>query len=227
MAGYSKRIICYANSRKTSGRCVAGREIVGDSVGAWIRPISVRASQELSEDERRYQDGTDPKLLDVIDVWMTEPKPHGYQTENHIIDDNIYWGFVRKATPAELEASIEASGPLWENISSSGNGLHDRIHEANAGNYGNSLKLINVQNLVISVGVEGAAFGNAKRKVRGHFTFDRVDYILAVTDPIVERQYLAGQDGQFAVGAATLCVSLGEVWNGYGYKLIAAVVPPP
>jgi hypothetical protein len=134
----------------------------------------------LSEDERRYKDGTDPKLLDVIDVWMSEPKPHGHQTENHVIDDKIYWGFVRKATPEELAASVEAGGPLWENNSSSGNGLHDRISEANIGNFSSSLKLIDVTNFVISVDVEGAAFGNAKRKVRGHFKFDKVDYIRAV-----------------------------------------------
>jgi hypothetical protein len=79
---------------------------------------------------------------------------------------------------------------------------------------------------VISIEVEGAAFGNGKRKVRGHFTFDRVKYTLAVTDPVVERKYLAGPDGEFTVGPATLCISLGEPWNGYAYKLIAAVILP-
>jgi hypothetical protein len=226
MASYPKRIICFANSRKISGRCIAGREIVGEAVKGWIRPVSARETAELSEDERRYQNGTDPKILDVIDIWMKEPSPHGFQTENHVIDDTVYWTLVRRATPAELATSIDGVGELWDNQSSSYSGRHDRVEEAIAANHGNSLKLINVADLMISVDVEGAAFGNAKRKVRGHFTFGQVPYVLAITDPVVERRYLAGQDGQFVVGQATLCISLGEPWNGYAYKLIAGVVFP-
>jgi hypothetical protein len=70
-AKYTKTIICLANSRKRSGRCVAGKEIVAGKIGGWIRPISARPAGELSEGERRLDNGQEPKLLDVIQIAMS------------------------------------------------------------------------------------------------------------------------------------------------------------
>src|SRR3954454_3491042 len=100
MAAYSKTIVVLANSRKISGRCVAGKEVAGTGFGNWIRPVSARPVGELSEGDRQFQDGTDPKLLDVITIPMSKHSPHGFQTENHEIDDQFYWVRKRKCTPA-------------------------------------------------------------------------------------------------------------------------------
>ena len=51
-----KRIVCLANSRKLSGRCVAGREwSEKQGAGDWIRPVSERDNQAASENERQYE----------------------------------------------------------------------------------------------------------------------------------------------------------------------------
>src|SRR4051812_9295660 len=42
----TKTIDCLANPRKLSGRCLAGKEPSGSSVGQWIRPVSARATEE-------------------------------------------------------------------------------------------------------------------------------------------------------------------------------------
>jgi hypothetical protein len=227
-ANYSKTIICLANSRKITGRCVAGKEIAGSKIDAWIRPVSERPAGELSEEDRRFENGQDPRLLDVIRIPMVEPRPHGFQSENHLIDDGYYWTKEREASLDELQAALDnVSGPLWDNSSSSTYGLNDRVEEAAANKLGSSLRLVEVKDLKIVVAVEGAEFGNAKRRVRGLFTLNGAQYWLSVTDPVVERQYLAGKDGEFKVGHAILCISLGEPYGGYAYKLIAGLFVKP
>jgi hypothetical protein len=72
---YVKRIVCLANSYKApGGRCIAGKEL--DS-GAWIRPISSRATCELQFPEYRYENWTGPKLLDIVDVPLLRPEAAG------------------------------------------------------------------------------------------------------------------------------------------------------
>jgi hypothetical protein len=227
-AKYRKTIICLANSRKLAGRCVAAKEIAGSKIGAWIRPVSRRPTGELSETERRFLNGQDPKLLDVIAISMIEPQPHAFQTENHLIDDRYYWIKCGEAAWHDLKAALDpAAGPLWDNSSSGYNGLHDRVAEGEAHRLLSSLRLIEVRDLNIAVAVEGAEAANPLRKVRGRFTHYGVRYCLTVTDPIVEEKSLAGADGEFEIGYAILCISLGEPYKGHAYKLIAGVFLKP
>ncbi len=224
---YMKTIICLANSRKISGRCVAGKEYQGERFRNWVRPISARPTGELSEDDRRFQNGACAKLLDIVLIPMIEPRPHDYQVENHLINDRFYWSFVRKGTWADVQACLDREqGPLWTNHSSSYNGCCDRVAEGEAAEFRSSLKLVEVSDLLIEVATEGAEFNNAKRRVRGHFSLNGTHYKLSITDPIVERRYLEGPNGNFNVGRAALSISLGELYAGYTYKLIAAVHLP-
>lgn len=47
---YTKRIVCLANSRKYKGSCVAGKEIMGNAFGGWVRPVSKKVHGELTPD---------------------------------------------------------------------------------------------------------------------------------------------------------------------------------
>ncbi|MDN5507344.1 MAG: hypothetical protein L0H10_26535, partial [Comamonas sp.] len=74
---YSKVIVCLANSRKPSGRCIAGKEYFLNEkneffIGGWIRPVSQRESREISENERIYNNGITAQNLDVIKIKFTE-----------------------------------------------------------------------------------------------------------------------------------------------------------
>ena len=62
--------------------------------------------------------------------------------------------------------------------------------------------------------------------MQGRFQYNGVDYWLRVTDPSYERQYRQQLDGDYQVGDAFLTISLGEPFQGYAYKLIAAIIQP-
>lgn len=222
---YTKTLICLANSRKTTGRCIAGIEIRESGLGNWVRPVSSRPSGELSEEDRRFENGKDPKILDVIRVPMKNPSNHEFQNENHTIDDRYYWSLERESNIAEIEPMIiDQNTTPWKQGESSYNGTNDRIRITEIPKIKHSLRLIRVEDLTICIAVEGAEFGNGKRKVRGQFSHSGRPYLLSVTDPIIERQYFAGTNGNFLIGEAVLCLSLGEPYQGYIYKLIAAVI---
>ena len=223
----SKRIVCLANSRKLAGRCIAGREwAAGTGAGSWIRPVSQRDSQEVSEYERQYEDGSDPRVLDIVDIPMQEPRPHGYQTENWLLDPEYYWEKVGVYSPLDLSALADPIEPLWVDGYSTYNGSNDKIPVEANGETCTSLRLIRVEEVVLKVFAPGEAFGNSKRRVQGRFIHADQDYALWVTDPIYERRYLAKLDGTYRIGECHLTVSLGEPYRDTIYKLIAAIIEP-
>lgn len=224
MATTTKRIVCLANSRKLQGRCIAGRELVGGKPAAWIRPVSDREHEEVSECERQYQDGSDPRVLDIMDVPLLEPRPKDYQQENWLLDPNEYWVRVGRLSWGELAPFAQKSGPLWLNGYHTTHGLNDRIPLGQAATLRSSLMLVRVDTILLSVFSPGQAFSNPRRRIQARFSFDGNEYALWVTDPIVEREYLAREDGDYSLGESHLTISLGEAFEGYCYKLVAAVI---
>jgi hypothetical protein len=220
---YSKRIVCLANSRKHAGRCIAGKEVAPKRIGGWVRPVSSRGTTELAREERRYADGKDPKILDVMDVGLLEPAPHGYQSENHRID--IARGYRRIGTwPWErLGELLDHPATLWTNGNSSYHGLNDRVKAEEAALMNWSLALIEPEALAMRVRSEGG-----KPRVRAWLRYGDASYVFSVTDPFAEWAWLAKPDGEYAVRDALVCVSLGEPHtDGYCYKLVATVLTPP
>ena len=195
-----KRIVCLANSRKLHGRCVAGREWTDGRAGQWVRPVSDREHQDVSEYERQYEDGSDPRVLDIIDVPVLDPKPEIYQTENWLLDPEYYWEKVGRLSWFDLPVLAEPVAPLWLDGHSTYHGLNDKIPLDVAGSIRDSLKLIHVDKLDLSVFKPGEAFGNTKRRVQGRFKHAGNRYYLWVTDPVYERQYLAKLDGDYQIG---------------------------
>lgn len=201
--------------------------MTGKNFGEWIRPVSPRPTQEISLEERRYKDGRNPSLLDIIAIQMKSPQPQRHQHENHLIDTDCYW--VKQGTVAwqDLQAAVEdPGGPLWFNGYSSYHGQNDRVPEGSLDGLFRSLYLVRPEQLKLVVAPEGGDFGPPRRRVRGRFNLCGHPYGIVVTDPHREFDFLARDDGEYPVGEALLCVSLGEVFHGYAYKLAASVITP-
>jgi hypothetical protein len=222
--GITKQIVCLANSRKRQGRCVGGREWNSTVPGSWIRPISERSEKEVSGIERQYEDFSDPRVLDLIQLPLIEARPKDYQQENWLLDPTQYW--VRTGTLGweSLSALRDRSGPLWINGNSTYHGIHDRIPLAQAVELRSSLKLIHVEGLKLKVFAPGEARGDIRRRVQARFVFDGTSYGLWVTDPIAERQHLARSDGEYAVDEAYLTISISEPYQDFCYKIVATVI---
>ena len=215
-----KRIVCLANSRKMCGRCVVGK----DEGGNWVRPVSDRVGQEISERERRYEDQSEPSLLDVIDVPVLAPRPTLHQTENWLLDARRRWVQVGRAEWKDLFAWTDYPLTLWINGCSSFAGKNDRVNLENAKRLDRSLYFLHLSRVRYRVFTPGGELGNRERRVQAAFRYQKVNYRFWVTDPVVEMSYLDRPDGEYAGGECYVTVSLGEPFLGHCYKLIAAVI---
>ncbi len=219
-----KRVVCLANSRKPAGRCIAGREITDRQAGNWIRPVSARDGREVSEYERQYEDGSDPRVLDIISIPVLEPRPGGWQTENWLLDPEYYWRKEGTWSWFDLPALVDPVAPLWIDGDRTCQGRNDRLPAEPTGVETSSLRLVHAQRIELAVFSPGEAFGNRKRRVQGQFSHAGVDYALWVTDPAYEREYLAKLDGVYHLGECYLTISIGDPFQGFCYKLVAAII---
>jgi hypothetical protein len=222
---FVKRVVCLANSRKLADRCIAGREwIEGRSAGDWVRPVSGRETQGVSEYERQYEDGSDPQVLDIVDIPLLEAQPQHHQTENWLLDPKYYWEKAGRLSPMDLPALEDPVAPLWIDGYSTYKGRNDKIPITAIASVADSLRLIRIERLQLVVCRPGEAFGNNKRRVQGRFRHAELQYALWVTDPGYEKKYLSKLDGTYDLGDCYVTVSLGETYQDACHKLIATII---
>ncbi len=235
-----KTIVCLAYSRKFGGRCVAGKEIVNNEITPnWIRPVSDIDTGELYKNHIRLynikwpkwisviivwfmQSKPQPNVLDVIKIPLLEPKPGVYQSENHLINPREPWIKQGSLSASQLPELCDSVPSLWFNGYHSFKGVNDRMPvEITNQSVHHSLLLIKPDRLSISV---DKTFSQVK--IRSDFDFNRERYQLVVTDPNIEYLYHFKPEGEYEIGSEVyLCISLGEPFEGYCYKLVAAIIP--
>jgi len=218
---FFKRIICLANSRKYSGRCVAGKELLGSRIGGWIRPVSGLETGELSIKETSYKNGKIPELLDIISMPLLKHSPHSYQRENYLVGERP-WVKKGQLPISDLERLRDNVDCLWINGYNSHNGLNDRMpQELVEERLKSSLLFIKPERICITV-EEGA---NLLAKVRSKFNFSGTEYWLPITDPVIENRFFHEEMGEYLIDRRDLylTISIGEPYNGFCYKLVAGI----
>ena len=219
---FTVRIACLANSRKWSGRCVAGKEL--DGAGRWVRPVSLRPTREVAEAEQQYADGAAPAVLDIVEIPCTGRAPAGHQIENVVVDSRFYWKRLGRVDWRTLCAMVDRDSMLWTNGHQSQHGQNNRVPQRLLRPQEGSLRLIALDRVVLDAGPKAPELGDQKRVVRATFEYRGAGYRLAVTDPRVEAYCLAAGDGQYTFGSVLACVSLGEIFEGHAYKLVASLI---
>ena len=200
-----RKIICLANSRKYSGRCIAGKELLPGGIGGWIRVVSGSRTGELTIKEITMQNGSPPELLDLIALYTEEGAAHRYQSENRFAGDTL-WIWDRKMSPSILPRLCDEPEHLWINGYSSAGGVNDRIPLDLADkNLASTLLFITVERLCIVVGEDARGL----QRIRGEFIYHRINYRLVVTDPAIESRYM-----QMAAAIITVPASTCESSNG-------------
>lgn len=119
----------------------------------------------------------------------------------------------------DISGWLDQPDTLWGTGEGSYAGINNRV--AIGREDGASLYLISVERLQLLVGRKAPEYPDSKRAVRGEFSYQGFTYRMDVTDPIIERKYLGQADGQYDIANPVLCVSLGDSYQGYFYKLVA------
>jgi hypothetical protein len=225
---YRKTIVCLANSLKTGGLCIAGREVLPRGFGAWVRPVSARPHEELTYLEYRYPDGSSPRLLDVVGLGLLRPNPYRHQSENHLIDHTVAWVKRGEWPFAAFAGLVERPETLWTNSDRTSSGLLNCLSRDEALQHGESLHLVEAPNFAVCVGRSSTG----ERSFYGLFAMRGNRYKLSVTDPVVRERFDRHGVGEYRVPEfrrTYVCVSLTKPFEGDGrcHKLIAAVITNP
>jgi len=218
-------LICLANSRKLSARCIAG---LRTDTGEWVRPVSQAEHGELTYPQRSLGADGEPQNFDVIRVGFAKATPIPSQPENWLVDGTT-WKLVDRPAPSSLYNVVRDALYLNDHLFGS---LSDRIDALTFSSQPakESLALVKPGNLRWLVD----SFW-AKKKARVLFRVGNADYNLALTDPPFEnglKKLELGYHRSKELGIPDenrilFTISLGEAFEGYCYKLVAAVLTLP
>lgn len=211
--------ICLANSYKEGGRCVAGIECHNgtplwneNDKPRWIRPVSSDTPHGEIDSRLSYK----LKLLDIVEMDVSEPVPEGHQVENVLFHPGSLK--VRDVFPLKnLDALCDQYQLFLFGNSSNAVSMEEseRLSE--------SLTLIQVADFQFTI--KPNPVNPSKPHIRLHFEFNRHHYNLPVTDPVVLREFQFDKNFLKNAPELYLCLSLGILHEGLHYKLVAGIIP--
>jgi len=199
------QIVIFANSVKHHQHCVAGKLTDGSR---WIRPVSDENGAELSHEQAKCQNPHgrfNVKPLQKVTIGLESHAPLPNQPENYIIDDSI-WQQNYRIEIAGLPRYLDDPDSLW----GEGDRVDYRMIKHRDIQIDQSLYLVEVGDLNLYL--------NRFEKRRASFTYNGIQYDLAVTDPNFDNLVQNPAELQ-----NILCISLGEEFEGSCYKLVATI----
>lgn len=222
------RIVCLANSYKHDHRCVAGISLVTKE---WVRLVGTEVPGGLTREQTCYPDGTEARILDVMEIELGERCGSNYHPEDVVVMNRAWHLMRRFDQPRDAQFLLAHTDGHSGIMRTYSDRLYQRAPEHRS--LQSSLELIHPGDLWWWIRDD-----NRKRKNRALFRVGsarRVRYDLAVTDP----EWLAKMHS-FPAGIyphasfvdekhsrTFLTVSLSEPFEGFHYKLVAGVITLP
>ena len=177
--------------------------------------------RELRFNDIAYVNGRIPQLLDIIQIPFEQREPIFCQPENILISSGK-WKKLGTYPIEGLNDLCDNPEEIWVNEYN-----NDRISEDYIKNNGieSSLLLIKVESVILIRENFPANWGT-KKKVRVRFTYNNERYNLGLTDPVIESEYQKKKVGNYELNSNNLylCISLGEPYYGYCYKLVTSII---
>jgi len=217
---HTATFVCLANSRKHSGRCLAGKAFHNGAYSKWIRPVTEHPSEELQANEHCLQTGQDAAILDLLEIKLLEPKGTLHQQENWLMDVTVPLKKMGSMTLEELSNLVDTPETLWGTGTSTKNGKNNFVPIAEITSHSSSLYLVDISNFKVEIRI---SFG--KRDMRGVFSYGGHEYKLSITDLNFEQRFMDKPLGDYEIARTLLTISLGENYEGSFYKLIAGIIP--
>lgn len=212
-------VLCLANSKKLSGRCIAGIRLDN---GQWIRPVSFRDGGCIMSTDYQTSDGNPAQPVKVYSIPFTNRAAKFYHPEDAYYDIKQTWQLIETSTATVTEL-------LNSRINDSefliGNSI-DRIPQSEISANKPvpfSLQLISPTN---------AHFAMSFGKPRLIFYYRDQGYSLAITDSDFLNRHRNITDfpislARLGYGRPIITVSLGEPFQGAYFKLVAAIMNFP
>lgn len=230
-----KEFVLLAKSVKYGQNCIAGREIIRNGarlqLGQWIRPISDHDDGAISYVETMLEGGGIPQFLNIIEIEVKDNVRNPTQPENWLIEKKKWKKTGEIGIESLFKHFIEKPSTLWN----SDYCQSDRISTAEYVSklYNSSLCIIKPDTLIMEICTIHNDFENRQQKRRrGKFSYNGINYDLAITDPDIDIKYFRPFPGIndgikqiiMDVQKCLLCISLAPAFNGYHYKLIATII---
>jgi len=220
-----KTIVVFANSVKHSAHCVAGKDM---ETKEWIRPVSDESGEALTHEQASYENKGSVwrvKPLDKMLIEFDRATPLVQQPENYLIS-NQAWKTQYIINRQEIQEYIDNPTDIWFDNSTYSDRVSVKSVENSSISIPQSLYLISPESFTLHV-VQVDQQGEIKKRVKGSFIYNGQRYDkLTITDPKIWKE-IKEKDleyGDYEKSDIYLCVSLGEEFGGYYYKIIAAII---
>jgi hypothetical protein len=190
--------------------------------------VSELEQGELLTEQRIYPNGQEVCVGDVVDVVLERTIGTNAQPENWLLHPKSPWRKVSHQSPHFCVRGLEEfPDSLWKTAESDERRISESFLAANR--LSQSLWIIHPRHTRV---IKRCDRVDPKAKIRCSFVYKGIDYSFPVTDTFFTDWFsekyprdgiYLGKDAFQNEGNLLFCVSLGTLFHGYHYKLIATI----